>query len=205
MRLLSTLDWNDFFEKVSLIEPLLGKDPAGVYSRMEFASRDRYRHVIERISKRTRASELEDRGSGSQLRGPSKRRRRAKKHVGYYLIDDGLSILETIFGYQPRTIERLRRFLLATRNRVLPRHSHVSDVLIVLFLLIVTMQRHGTEWPMSDRHCIARADSGQRSRPHCSQLGSHALLSATSAAAHGHRRRHSRRSAQRSSSCQQSS
>src|ERR1041384_7971024 len=59
MRLLSTLDWNDFFEKVSLIEPLLGKDPAGVYSRMEFASRDRYRHVIERISKRTRTSELE--------------------------------------------------------------------------------------------------------------------------------------------------
>src|SRR5205085_5450952 len=59
MRLLSTLDWNDFFEKVSLIEPVLGKDPAGVYSRMEFASRDRYRHVIERISKRTRASELD--------------------------------------------------------------------------------------------------------------------------------------------------
>src|SRR5918993_1431213 len=59
MRLLSTLDWNDFFEQVSLIEPLLGQDPAGVYSRMEFASRDRYRHVVERISKRTRASELE--------------------------------------------------------------------------------------------------------------------------------------------------
>ena len=58
MRLLSTLDWNDFFESVSLIEPLLGKDPAGVYSQMEFASRDRYRHVIERISKRTRANEL---------------------------------------------------------------------------------------------------------------------------------------------------
>src|SRR5262249_61751321 len=59
MRLLSTLDWNDFFEKVSLIEPLLGKDPASVYSRMEFASRDRYRHVVERISKRTRTNELE--------------------------------------------------------------------------------------------------------------------------------------------------
>src|SRR6185503_1664683 len=44
MRLFSTLDWNDFFEKVSLIESLLGKDPAAVYSQMEFASRDRYRH-----------------------------------------------------------------------------------------------------------------------------------------------------------------
>src|SRR5947207_13880610 len=59
MRLLSTLDWKDFFETVSLIDPELGKDPAGVYSRMDFATRDRYRHVIERLSKGTRKSEPE--------------------------------------------------------------------------------------------------------------------------------------------------
>src|SRR4030095_608989 len=59
MRLLSTLDWQEFFEKVSLIDPLLGQDPAGVYSQMEFASRDRYRHVIERISKRANSDEIE--------------------------------------------------------------------------------------------------------------------------------------------------
>ena len=56
MRLLSTLDWREFFEKVSLIEPVLGSDPSGAYSQMEFSSRDRYRHVIERIGKRTRTS-----------------------------------------------------------------------------------------------------------------------------------------------------
>ena len=59
MRLLSTLDWRDFFETVSLIDPELAKDPAGVYSRMDFATRDRYRHMIERVSKRTKKSELE--------------------------------------------------------------------------------------------------------------------------------------------------
>src|SRR5438132_2569954 len=59
MRLLSTLDWKDFFETVSLIDPELAKDPAGVYSNMDFATRDRYRHVIERISKRTKKSEPE--------------------------------------------------------------------------------------------------------------------------------------------------
>ncbi len=59
MRLLSTLDWRDFFESVCLIEPLLGEDPSGAYPKMEFATRDRYRHVIERISKRTRSDELE--------------------------------------------------------------------------------------------------------------------------------------------------
>src|SRR5262249_8936307 len=51
MRLLSTLDWKDFFETVSLIDPELAQDPAGIYSRMDFATRDRYRHVIERVSK----------------------------------------------------------------------------------------------------------------------------------------------------------
>ena len=42
-----------------MIEPVLGEDPAGAYSKMEFATRDRYRHVIERISKGTRSDELE--------------------------------------------------------------------------------------------------------------------------------------------------
>lgn len=58
MRLLSTIDWRDFFENVSLIDPLLGQDPAGVYAEMDFATRDRYRHAIERISKRTRIHEV---------------------------------------------------------------------------------------------------------------------------------------------------
>src|SRR5829696_5648482 len=91
MRLLSTLDWNDFFEKVSLIEPLLGNDPAGVYSRMEFASRDRYRHVIERISKRTRTSELKIAEAVLKLaEEASDQHDQAKRHVGYYLVDEGL-------------------------------------------------------------------------------------------------------------------
>src|SRR5829696_2571021 len=100
MRLLSTLDWNDFFEKVSLIEPLLGKDPAGDYLRMEFVSRDRYRHVIERISKRTRASELKIAQAAIDLAMQADATSRAQRHVGYYLIDDGLSGLESRFSYQ---------------------------------------------------------------------------------------------------------
>ena len=49
MRLLSTLDWKEFFESVNLIDPLLSLDPAGAYAQMEFETRDRYRHVIERL------------------------------------------------------------------------------------------------------------------------------------------------------------
>ena len=54
MRLLSTIDWNAFFENVSLLEPLLKNDPANVYAEMNFLTRNRYREVIERIAKRTK-------------------------------------------------------------------------------------------------------------------------------------------------------
>src|SRR5436190_6941813 len=91
MRLLSTLDWKDFFETISLIDPELAKDPAGVYSKMDFATRDRYRHVIERISKRTKKSELEI--ARTVLRRAEAARHADEDpghaHVGYYLIDEG--------------------------------------------------------------------------------------------------------------------
>src|SRR5689334_24632925 len=147
MRLLSTLDWNDFFEKVSLIEPVLGKDPVGVYSRMEFASRDRYRHVIERISKRTRTNELEIAQSAVDFAAETQADSGPKHHVGYYLIDAGLAALEAKFRYQPRSGERLRRFLL--------RHATGTYLgtlalltLLVLSLLVFTMYRHGAGWPI---------------------------------------------------------
>src|ERR1044072_5079293 len=143
MRLLSTLDWNDFFEKVSLIEPLLGKDPAGVYSRMEFASRDRYRHVVERISKRTRAGELEIAQATVDLAAQSKQEGR-EKHVGYYLIDAGLTLLENSFGYQPRTAERLRRFLLRHATATYLGTLAVLTLLIMSFVLSF-MYRYGVD------------------------------------------------------------
>jgi cyclic beta-1,2-glucan synthetase len=111
MRLLSTLDWRDFFETVSLIDPELAKDPAGAYSRMDFATRDRYRHVIERISKGAKKSEPEiaraalrmaeeARGAGEDI---------SHTHVGYFLIADGVSRLEAEASYRARLGERILR------------------------------------------------------------------------------------------------
>ncbi|MDX2033697.1 MAG: glucoamylase family protein, partial [Blastocatellia bacterium] len=116
MRLLSTINWRNFVESVCLIEPILAADPVGVYAEMDFATRDRYRHVIERLARRTAASELdvahraiqlaaEARANGPQA-GP-------RAHVGYYLIDAGLDRLEREFEYRPAIIERVRRLALA--------------------------------------------------------------------------------------------
>ncbi|HEY8413362.1 MAG TPA: glucoamylase family protein, partial [Pyrinomonadaceae bacterium] len=145
MRLLSTLDWNDFFEKVSLIEPVLGKDPVGVYSRMEFSSRDRYRHVVERISKRTSSSELQIAEAAVNLATEVKDGDEARKHVGYYFIDEGLPQLEAKFGYRPRFGEKLRRSLLRRATLTYLGTISVLAVLLLAFPLIA-LRAAGANW-----------------------------------------------------------
>src|SRR5262249_23674204 len=50
LRLLSALDWSVFFERTSLVETILRGDPARVYARQDFATKDRYRKAVEILS-----------------------------------------------------------------------------------------------------------------------------------------------------------
>jgi len=50
LRFCATEDWRELFERSSLVEHVLQRDPAGVYARMDFLSRDRYRHVVESLA-----------------------------------------------------------------------------------------------------------------------------------------------------------
>nr|MBA3243296.1 hypothetical protein [Acidobacteriota bacterium] len=112
MRLLSTLDWRDFFESVSLVDPVLAEDPAGVYALMSFQTRDRYRHVVERVSKRTKTTEIEVARRAVELAAGGGDSEAGRDHVGFYLIDEGSEELERSFAYRPRPRERVLRFVL---------------------------------------------------------------------------------------------
>src|SRR5678815_721741 len=58
LRLISTFDWSEFFESVSLVEQVLQRDPAGIYGQMDFRSRDRYRHAVEELAPSTGEGQL---------------------------------------------------------------------------------------------------------------------------------------------------
>ena len=171
MRLLSTLDWRDFFESVSLIEPLLGADPAGAYLQMEFATRDRYRHVIERISKRTRSNELEvarvavelaENAGNSDHSADGKPVRtetelRPETHVGFYLVDDGLPQLEASFSYRPKPGERLRRLALRHATSF---YLGTFAFLTLLFVALLVLAGHLTSTTLTGglRGLLSHAD-----------------------------------------------
>jgi cyclic beta-1,2-glucan synthetase len=116
LRLCATLDWTQYFENVSLIEQVLQRDPAGVYGRMDFQSRDRYRQAVEELAEATGEAQFR-----VALRSVESARQAAElqsvhdpsAHVGYHLIGKGRPDLETDVEYRPRLADRARRFLFA--------------------------------------------------------------------------------------------
>jgi cyclic beta-1,2-glucan synthetase len=146
MRLLSTLDWKDFFETVSLIDPELAKDPAGVYSKMDFATRDRYRHVIERLSKGTRQSEPEVARAALRMAEESKAlgEPAAHGHVGYFLIDEGVGRLEAELSYRLRIGERLRRAVERRATLVYVGALTFLTALVIALIFSAVLHWHGS-------------------------------------------------------------
>ncbi len=113
LRFLGAMDWREFVETMSGVEQTLRDDPGGVYGRMDFASRDRYRHVVEKIAKNSRFSEVEVArhalGLAQECAAENDGDRRAA-HVGFYLIDRGLAQLERKVQACWRTSESLQRW-----------------------------------------------------------------------------------------------
>ncbi|MDR3542889.1 MAG: glucoamylase family protein [Desulfosporosinus sp.] len=107
-------DWPRFFEEVSLVENVFNQDPSGVYSAMDFESRDAYRHQVEKIARHFRVSELVvarkvlSRAEKAHALGES-----LSSHVGYDLIGAGRVVLEQElrqdFGESPNLGSKIRR------------------------------------------------------------------------------------------------
>jgi cyclic beta-1,2-glucan synthetase len=115
MRLISALDWMDFFDRTSLVERELGRDLAGAYAAMDARSRDHYRHAIEQLAARSRLAEPEvARRAVAQAESERDQDVAAmrRRHVGYALVDAGRPAFEAALGYQPTLGERLQRGVL---------------------------------------------------------------------------------------------
>ncbi len=101
LRFIGATDWKHFVETLSVVEKILKKDPAGTHAGQDFATRDRYRHVVEDIARDSPHREWEvtreaiDLAQGAAKRlGPHDR----SAHVGCYLIDQGRPSLEQAVG-----------------------------------------------------------------------------------------------------------
>ncbi|MDO8350888.1 MAG: glucoamylase family protein [Gallionella sp.] len=114
LRFIGAMDWREYVESLSVVEHTLREDTLAMYAHQDFPSRDRYRHVIEDVARKSPQNELFVARAAIALAQEAVERlgqndRRA--HVGYYLIDHGRLLLESTVGYRASALEKLRRFI----------------------------------------------------------------------------------------------
>ena len=132
MRLMSALDWKDFFESVSLVDEILHTKTA--FLDMDFATRDRYRHAIEQLARRSGHTEIDvakravARTEIPAADDPTGRRR----DPGYHLIAGGRPAFERELGFRPGLRRRLLRAYVAAGT------TGYLGTIAILSLLIVT-------------------------------------------------------------------
>ncbi|HEU4372997.1 MAG TPA: cyclic beta 1-2 glucan synthetase, partial [Telluria sp.] len=99
LRFLGTMDWQEFVETMSAVEQTLRCDPADTYGKMDFATRDNYRHVVEQLAKRCSSTEVQVAEQALELAQANREPAMGgldmrTRHVGYYLVGAGLPALE---------------------------------------------------------------------------------------------------------------
>ena len=122
LRLLAAVDWCEFLEAMSAVEQALRLDPCGAYGRMDAATRAHYRRVVERLARQSGHGETEVAAEALALASahevPVEDRLGARmRHVGHYLVGDGLPALRDKLRTRVSPIGGLRR--LARRRPLL--------------------------------------------------------------------------------------
>ena len=130
LRVLSAIDWKEFFERQSRVEQMLRHDPAGVYSEQDFATRDRYRRIVEEIARDAGVDEQAVVRRVVELARAGRGDGSARGHVGYYLVNRGLAALQADF--RPKLEWHARAVAAALAHPLLTYFGAILGVLAVV-------------------------------------------------------------------------
>jgi cyclic beta-1,2-glucan synthetase len=149
VRFLDAIEWREFFERVSLVETTLGRDPVRVYAAMDFVSRDRYRHTLEQLSRRCTITEVElaervlELSQAALNQDPSDA---VRGHVGWWLIGEGRYDLERSIGYDARGKERFYRGPLSRRGLFYGGLLGTLMALLLALLAVYALAAGASPW-----------------------------------------------------------
>jgi cyclic beta-1,2-glucan synthetase len=116
LRFLSTNNWRDFVENISVVENILKTENSGIYPLMDFHTRDEYRHSVEKIAKASNKAEsfiahmALDRANEGLINRTEYPR---AGHLGFYLVGKGVKQLikdsGAHFSFGERSVRGLKK------------------------------------------------------------------------------------------------
>ena len=141
MKELTRVDFLAIFEKINGVEEILRKDPAKVYEKMDYKTKEYYRNTIQEIGRKTKISELYIAKKVLELATKEKEEgaEERKTHIGYFLIDEGIPKL-----YESLNTGKKRKFLSQKAKvcRVIGSMWLGTFVLTILASILFYMQTH---------------------------------------------------------------
>ncbi len=139
LRFLGETDWKETLEDLSVVHRVLSLDPAGVYPRMDFQSREYYRKIIEKMAPKCDLGEIQI----AQLAVKKAQQARIEPstpealqdrlhHVGYYFADEnGSEDFFSEIGYRP--------YFGASVQRLFRRYPDEIYIIGIEFLTLITV------------------------------------------------------------------
>lgn len=125
---LQRINFLEIFEKINKVEEILKLDPAKVYDKMDFKTKENYRNAIKEISKRTKISEMYISKKILELatNAYEKNDKSKESHIGYYLQNENMNIL----------LEKLQ----CKEQKILSENKKVKLYIsaIILFTIIIS-------------------------------------------------------------------
>ena len=129
LRLIGRTDWAAVTESLSAVEAVLREDPHATYREMDFTTRDRYRHVVESLARRSGTPEWEVARRAVSMAGAAAEAFAAQggdgraRHVGYWLLGPGREALERALEARLSWADRSERLQLR-----FPSWFHVGPI-----------------------------------------------------------------------------
>ena len=141
LRELSEAPWKDLLEPLIVFERVLATDPAKAYERMDFQSRELYRHTVAHFAANSDCTELEIAQLAIDLskraakeHEPDPRLVWRRSHVGYYLIGEGADELRARAGVRLPIGERFQAFL-----RRHPDEFYLGGIETLTLLIVIAI------------------------------------------------------------------
>ena len=142
LRFIGEIDWKEIIEPLAIVHRILCLDPSGVYTRMDFETREQYRKTVAEIAARSDVGEAQVARCAVSMaesavveRSAPEALRQRLRHVGYYLVDPvGSEELLHQVNYRPSlpgSIQRLFR-----RN---PDEVYIIGIEFVTLIAVVTL------------------------------------------------------------------
>ena len=118
LREIGQTTWKDVLEPLIATDQVLRQAPGDCYAQMDRESRDLYRNKLSNIAEHSDFSELEVAQAALALADQARRRNypdprigQRESHVGYYLVDKGVSLLHRKVGFRPPLGQRIQGLL----------------------------------------------------------------------------------------------